>query len=68
VITSYGSLNNNTLDEFILTDISAKYTFDILPITILGKVKNLTDKSYITYQNYPNPGRELLLTINYTIN
>jgi iron complex outermembrane receptor protein len=68
VITTYGSLNNNTLDEFILTDISVKYTFDILPITVLGKVKNLTDKSYITYQNYPNPGRELLLTINYTIN
>ena len=68
VITTYGSLNNNTLDEFILTDISVKYTFDKLPITILGKVKNLTDKSYITYQNYPNPGRELLLTINYTIN
>ncbi|MAX06268.1 MAG: hypothetical protein CMD19_07590 [Flavobacteriales bacterium] len=67
VITTYGSLNNNTLDEFILTDISVKYTYDKLPITLLCKVKNLTDKSYITYENYPNPGRELLLTINYTI-
>jgi len=39
-----------------------------LPFTLKGKVKNLLDKNYTTYQNYPNPGRELLLTINYTIN
>jgi len=68
VITTYGSLNNNTLDAFILTDIAIKYTLEKLPITFIGKIKNLADKSYTTYQNYPNPGRELLLTINYTIN
>ena len=67
VITAYGSLKNNTLGRFILTDISVKYTFDRLPITILGKVRNLMDKSFATYQNYSNPGRELLLTINYTV-
>jgi len=68
VITSYSSLNNNTLDSFTLTDVAVKYTFEKLPISLMGKVKNLMDKSFTTYQNYPNPGRELLLTINYTIN
>ena len=68
VITSHSSLNNNMLDGFTLTDIAIKYTLEKLPITLVGKVKNLLDKSYTTYQNYPNPGRELLLTINYTIN
>ena len=68
VITTYGSLNNNTLDGFILTDIAIKYALEKLPITFVGKLKNVVDKSYTTYQNYPNPGRELLLTINYTIN
>jgi iron complex outermembrane receptor protein len=68
VITSHSSLNNNMLDGFTLTDIAFKYTFEKLPITLVGKIKNLMDKSYTTYQNYPNPGRELLLTINYTIN
>ncbi len=68
VITSHSSLNNNMLDGFTLTDIAIKYILEKLPITLVGKVKNLLDKSYTTYQNYPNPGRELLLTINYTIN
>jgi outer membrane cobalamin receptor len=62
------SLKNNTLEGFVLTDIAVKYILEKLPITLIGKVKNLMDKSYTTYQNYPNPGRELLLTINYTIN
>ena len=68
VITTYRPLINNTLDGFTLTDITIKYTLEKLPITFIGKLKNLMDKSYTTYQNYPNPGRELLLTINYTIN
>ena len=68
IITTYGPLKNNTLDGFTLTDIAIKYTLKKLPITLIGKLKNLMDKSYTTYQNYPNPGRELLLTINYTIN
>ena len=68
VITTYSSLNNKTLDSFFISDISIKYTLEKLPITLIGKVKNLLDKSYTTYQNYPNPGRELLLTLNYTIN
>ena len=68
VITTYGSLKNNTLDGFILTDIAIQYALEKLPISFVGKIKNVVDKSYTTYQNYPNPGRELLLTINYTIN
>ena len=68
VITTYGPKKNNTLDGFTLTDIVIKYNFEKFPTTIIGKVKNIMDKSYTTYQNYPNPGRELLLTINYTIN
>ena len=68
VVTSYGELENNTLPYFILTDIAVAFLPSIIPVSIEGKVKNLMDKSYTTYQNYPNPGRELLLTINYTIN
>ena len=68
VITSHGALENKTLPYFILTDIAIDYSPDFVPVSIEGKVKNLMDKSYTTYQNYPNPGRELLLTLNYTIN
>ena len=68
VITSHGALENKTLPYFILTDIAIAYSPDFVPVSIEGKVKNLMDKSYTTYQNYPNPGRELLLTLNYTIN
>jgi iron complex outermembrane receptor protein len=68
VITNHSSPNNKTLDGFTLTDIAIRYAFEKLPFTLKGKVKNLLDKNYTTYQNYPNPGRELLLTINYTIN
>ncbi len=67
VITNYSTLTDNTLDAFILTDVSLKYSANNLPISIEAKVKNLLDKSYQTYQNYPNPGRELLLTLNYII-
>jgi len=68
VITSHGALENKTLPYFILTDIAIAYSPDFVPVSIEIKIKNLMDKSYTTYQNYPNPGRELLLTLNYTIN
>ncbi len=68
VITSHDALENKTLPYFILTDIAIAYSPDFISVSIEGKVKNLMDKSYTTYQNYPNPGRELLLTLNYTIN
>ena len=68
VITSHDALENKTLPYFILTDIAIAYSPDFISVSIEGKVKNLMDKSYTTYQNYPSPGRELLLTLNYTIN
>ena len=68
VVTTYGEQENNTLDSFVLTDFAIKYKLNFLPISYQIKVKNLMDKYYITYENYPNPGRELLLTINYIIN
>ena len=68
VITSYGTIENRTLDSFFLTDISVKYKIDNFPISIQAKVKNLMNKSYVTYHNYPNPGREFLLTLDYIMN
>ena len=68
VITTYGTPNNKTLDSFILTDLSIKYDFINFPFSVKIKVKNLMDKSYVTYQNYPNPGREYLFTLEYNNN
>jgi len=68
VITTYGEPYNQTLDSYMLTDFSIRYIFDLTHVSVEAKIKNLMDKSYVTYQNYPNPGREYLLTLNYTIN
>tara|TARA_B100002052_G_scaffold63093_1_gene56317 strand:- start:38397 stop:40229 length:1833 start_codon:yes stop_codon:yes gene_type:complete len=68
VITSYALPNNKTLDAFVLTDFSIKYKTDFMPLAFQIKVKNLTNESYVTYLNYPNPGREYLFTIEYSIN
>ena len=68
VITTYGSANDNYLSDFFLTDISFRKKIINSSLTLEGKIKNLMDKSYQTYENYPNPGRELQLTLNYIIN
>ncbi len=68
VITSYGVPNNKILEDYLLTDFSLRYKSDSLPISFQAKIKNLMNKSYISYQNYPNPGREYLLTMEYIIN
>jgi len=68
VTTTYGSKEDKRLDAFILTDIAIRSEFKKSPISLECKVKNLLDKEYQTYQNYPNPGRELLLTLKYIIN
>jgi iron complex outermembrane receptor protein len=68
VITSYALPTNKTLDGFFLTDFSIKYKMHLLPVSLKAKVKNLTNESYVTYLNYPNPGREYLFTIEYIIN
>ena len=66
VITNYAN-PNNTLQDFSLFDFAIKYTFKY-PLDMEIKIKNFADKQYQTYQNYPSPGRELLMTINYTFN
>ena len=68
VITTHGTPENKTLPAFVLTDIGLRWKSTHSPFSLQGKVKNLMDKSYQTYQNYPNPGRELQLTITYSIN
>tara|TARA_Y100000746_G_scaffold103896_1_gene88634 strand:+ start:41 stop:1879 length:1839 start_codon:yes stop_codon:yes gene_type:complete len=67
VITSYGSINNK-LDDFIITSFGLIYNPKKLPLETELAIKNLMDLDYQTYQNYPTPGREFFLTINYTIN
>lgn len=67
VVTSYALPNNKTLDAFVLTNFSIKYKTNFMPISFQIKVKNLTNESYVTYLNYPNPGREYLFTIEYSI-
>jgi len=68
VITTYGTPKNETLPAFVLTDIGLSWKSTHSPFSFQGKVKNLMGKSYQTYQNYPNPGRELQLTITYILN
>jgi outer membrane cobalamin receptor len=68
VITAHGIQEKNTLPSFLLADIGLRWKSAHSPFSIQGKIKNLMDKSYQTYQNYPNPGREFQLTITYSIN
>lgn len=68
VITSYGVLEDNKLDAFTLTDLSVNYKIPSSPFNIDAKIKNLMNKEYQSYQNYPNPVREFLITINYKLN
>ena len=67
VITSYGT-NNNKLKDFVLTSFGLIYNPSNIPLEFEFNIKNLMDLEYQTYQNYPTPGREFFLTINYTIN
>ena len=68
VITSHSIDKNKTLDSFTLSNFAIQYNFEKIPIIITGKINNLLNKTYITYENYPNARREILLTLNYTIN
>lgn len=53
-----------TLSEVSLFDMAAGYK--ILPnLWIRGKIKNIFNKNYETAFTYPNPGRELLVTVSY---
>jgi len=68
VVATYGSIENMTLDSFLLTDFTFRYMLNSQPLSIQAKIKNLMNKSYVTYQNYPNPGREYLFSIEYIFN
>ena len=57
--------NTDNLNDFWLTDLAFLYEFKELPFSIQLKVKNLYNKSYQPYKNYPAPGRTLLFTLNY---
>ncbi len=67
VVTSYSLNDNKTLDSFILMDLSLNHIFSDLPVTIQAKIKNLMNTSYVTYENYPNPGREYLINMSLSI-
>ena len=64
VITSYGLNSNNYLDAFFLVDFYFGTGRDA-PIVFDFKLKNCLNKHYQTYLNYPNPGREYLITLTY---
>lgn len=65
VITSYGFSEDNYLDAFNITDIIINSVIKNTNIGYTLQFKNIFDVSYQTYLNYPNPGREYLLTLNF---
>ena len=65
VITSYGFSEDNYLDAFNITDIIINSEIKNTNIGYTLQLKNVFDVSYQTYLNYPNPGREYLLTFNF---
>jgi len=68
VITSYNSGDNKTLEAYTLVNAGTSYKLFNEDLKLDLRVLNLTNQQYQTYLNYPNPGREYVLSINYTIN
>ena len=68
VITSYSSGDNKKLEAFTLVSAGTSYKLFNEDLKLDLRVLNLTNQQYQTYLNYPNPGREYVLSINYTIN
>ena len=62
VIANYGNQNDVYLDDYYLANISLNYMMKNTPLEITLKINNIFNKSYQTYLNYPNPGREYLIT------
>ena len=67
VITSYTSRDNKKLEAYTLVNAGASYKLFNEDLKLDLRVLNLTNQQYQTYLNYPNPGREYVLSINYTI-
>ncbi len=68
VITSYSSSDNKTLEAYTLVNAGTSYKLFNEDLKLDLRVLNLTNQQYQTYLNYPKPGREYVLSINYTIN
>ena len=68
VITSYNSGDNKKLEAYTLVSAGTSYKLFNEDLKLDLRVLNLTNQQYQTYLNYPNPGREYVLSINYTIN
>ena len=68
VITSYSSGDNKKLEAYTLVSAGISYKLFNEDLKLDLRVLNLTNQQYQTYLNYPNPGREYVLSINYTIN
>ena len=68
VITSYSSGDNKKLEAYTLVSAGTSYKLFNEDLKLDLRVLNLTNQQYQTYLNYPNPGREYVLSINYTIN
>ncbi|OUV69705.1 MAG: hypothetical protein CBC83_09830 [Flavobacteriales bacterium TMED123] len=60
--------NSDFLEDYWLTDLSFLYEFSELPFNLQLKIKNMKNKRYQPYENYPAAGRTFLLTLNYIIN
>ena len=68
VITSYSNGDNKTLEAYTLVSAGTSYKLFNEDLKLDLRVLNLTNQQYQTYLNYPNPGREYVFSINYTIN
>ena len=68
VITSYSSGDNKKLEAYTLVSAGTSYKLFNEDLKLDLRVLNLTKQQYQTYLNYPNPGREYVFSINYTIN
>ncbi|MBC8265608.1 MAG: TonB-dependent receptor [Flavobacteriales bacterium] len=60
--------NKESLEAYLLCDVALLYQFQEAPLSFQLTIKNIRNKTYQPYKNYPAAGRELLLTLNYIIN
>ncbi len=60
--------NKDSLDAYLLCDVALLYQFEELLFSFQLTIKNINNKTYQPYKNYPAAGRELVATLNYIIN
>ena len=66
VFTSSDNLHK--LDSYILTNLWIKYNITNLKSDLSFIVKNIFNKDYQSYQNYPNPRKEFLIKLTINLN